>query len=81
MVVTVVAISAAISLVIQLPPGDAVDAIVAEREAQGDVVTEEDERELRSLYGLDRPMVVQHGDWVIPVPDRQHGALDPAACR
>ena len=65
MVVTVVAISAAIFVVIQLPPGDAVDAIVAEREAQGDVVTEEDERELRSLYGLDRPMVVQYGDWVI----------------
>ena len=65
MVVTVVAISAAIFVVIQLPPGDAVDAIVAEREAQGDVVTEEDERELRSLYGLDRPMVVQYGDWVV----------------
>ncbi len=65
MVVTVVAISAAIFVVIQLPPGDAVDAIVAEREAQGDVVTDEDERELRSLYGLDRPMVVQYGDWVI----------------
>ena len=65
MLVTVVAISAAIFVVIQLPPGDAVDAIVAEREAQGDVVTEEDERELRSLYGLDRPMVVQYGDWVI----------------
>ena len=65
MVVTVVAISAAIFVVIQLPPGDAVDAIVAEREAQGDVITEEDERELHSLYGLDRPMVVQYGDWVI----------------
>ena len=65
MLVTVVAISAAIFVVIQLPPGDAVDAIVAEREAQGDVITEEDERELRSLYGLDRPMVVQYGDWVV----------------
>ena len=57
MLVTVVAISAAIFVVIQRPPGDAVDAIVAERAAQGDVVTEEDERELRSLYGLARPMV------------------------
>ena len=65
MLVTVVAISAAIFVVIQLPPGDAVDAIVAEREVQGDVITEEDERELRSLYGLDRPMVVQYGDWVV----------------
>ena len=65
MVVTVVAISVAIFVVIQLPPGDAVDAIVAEREAQGDVITEEDERELRNLYGLDRPMVVQYGDWVV----------------
>ena len=65
MVVIVVAISAAIFVVIQLPPGDAVDAIVAEREAQGDVIREEDERELRSLYGLDRPMVVQYADWVV----------------
>ena len=65
MLVTVVAISVAIFVVIQLPPGDAVDAIVAEREAQGDVVTEEDERELRNLYGLDRPMVVQYADWVV----------------
>ena len=65
MVVTVVAISAAIFLVIQLPPGDAVDAIVAEREAQGDVITEEDESDLRHLYGLDRPMVVQYADWAI----------------
>ena len=65
MLVTVVAISAAIFAVIQLPPGDAVDAIVAERESQGDVITAEDERELRSLYGLDRPMVVQYTDWAI----------------
>ena len=65
MVVTVVAISAAIFLVIQLPPGDAVDAIVAERESQGDVITEEDESDLRHLYGLDRPMVVQYADWAI----------------
>ena len=62
MVVTVVAISAAIFLVIQLPPGDAVDAIVAERESQGDMITEEDESDLRHLYGLDRPMVVQYAD-------------------
>ena len=65
MLVTVVAISVAIFVVIQLPPGDAVDAIVAEREAQGDVITEEDERELRNLYGLDRPMVGQYGDWAV----------------
>ena len=65
MVVTLAAISAAVFLVIQLPPGDAVDAIVAEREAQGDVITDEDERELRSLYGLDRPLVVQYAAWVI----------------
>ena len=65
MVVTLVAISAAVFVVIQLPPGDAVDAIVAEREAQGDVITDEDERELRRLYGLDRPLVVQYAEWVV----------------
>ena len=62
---TLVIISVLIYIVIQLPPGDAVDTIVAQREAEGDVITEAEEFALRRQYGLDRPLVVQYGDWVV----------------
>ena len=65
MAVTLVIISVLIYLVIQLPPGDAVDTIVAQRESEGDVITEAEEFALRRQYGLDRPLVVQYADWVI----------------
>ena len=65
MAVTLVIISVLIYLVIQLPPGDAVDTIVAQRESEGDVITEAEELALRRQYGLDRPLVVQYADWVI----------------
>ena len=65
MVVTLAVISVLIYVVIQLPPGDAVDTIVAQREAEGDVITEAEERELRRQYGLDRPLVVQYADWLV----------------
>ena len=65
MVVTLAVISVLIYVVIQLPPGDAVDTIVAQREAEGDVITEAEELELRRQYGLDRPLVVQYADWVV----------------
>ena len=64
MVVTLAVISVLIYIVIQLPPGDAVDTIVAQRESEGDVITEAEEQELRRQYGLDRPLVVQYADWV-----------------
>ena len=56
MLVTLVAVSVAIFVVIQLPPGDAVDSIVAGRRAQGDNVTQDEINALRSIYGLDRPL-------------------------
>jgi peptide/nickel transport system permease protein len=65
MAVTLVIISVLIYIVIQLPPGDAVDTIVAQRESEGDVITEAEELALRRQYGLDRPLVVQYADWVI----------------
>jgi len=63
--VTLVIISMVIYIVIQLPPGDAVDTIVAQMEAEGDVITEAEELALRRQYGLDRPLAVQYADWVI----------------
>ena len=63
MLITLIAISVAVFIVIQLPPGDAVDAIVAARRAQGDAVTEDEEQSLRSIYGLDKPLPVQYTSW------------------
>lgn len=64
MVITLIAVSAAVFFVIQLPPGDAVDRIVAAREAQGDTVTEDEEAQLRSIYGLDRALPLQYLNWI-----------------
>ena len=65
MVVTLALISVVIYIVIQLPPGDAVDTIVAQREAEGDVVSEAEQAALRHQYGLDRPLPVQYADWMV----------------
>jgi peptide/nickel transport system permease protein len=65
MLVTLAALSVAIFVVIQLPPGDAVDSIVAGRRAQGDNVTLDEISALRSIYGLDRPLPVQYVNWLV----------------
>ena len=65
MAVTLALISVVIYIVIQLPPGDAVDTIVAQREAEGDVVSEAEQAALRHQYGLDRPLPVQYADWMV----------------
>ena len=65
MVATLAVITVVIYIVIQLPPGDAVDTIVAQREAEGDVVSEAEQAALRHQYGLDRPLPVQYADWMV----------------
>ena len=81
MAATLVIISVLIYIVIQLPPGDAVDTIVAQRESEGDVITEAEELALRRQYGLDRPLFVQYADWVTEFLFGRHGALDPWRAR
>ena len=61
--IILIAISFLIFLIIQLPRGDAVDRIVSARQAEGDIVTPEEEAALRAQYGLNRPLVVQYADW------------------
>ena len=58
-----IAISFLIFMIVQLPRGDAVDRIVNARQAQGDIITEEDEAALRAQYGLDKPIYVQYFIW------------------
>jgi peptide/nickel transport system permease protein len=64
MVVTLILLSITIFFIIQLPPGDAVDRIVALRRATGDTVDPMEEQALRAQYGLDKPIVVQYVRWV-----------------
>lgn len=61
--VTLILISFAVFFIIQLPPGDFVDTMVANMIRQGEVVTQEDIINLKSMYGLDRPFVVQYFGW------------------
>lgn len=50
--------------IIQLPPGDFVDAYIATLAASGSTVSAEEAASLRQLYGLDRPIYVQYGKWI-----------------
>jgi peptide/nickel transport system permease protein len=51
-------------LVIQLPPGDFVDAYVRDQRAAGMVVSAETEAAWRRRYGVDKPIIAQYFDWL-----------------
>jgi peptide/nickel transport system permease protein len=61
---TIVAISMISFAIIKLPPGDYVDAYVAQMAASGSVISQEAAANLRAQYGLDRPIYVQYFRWV-----------------
>ena len=65
MMLTLLAISALIFAIIQLPPGDYLSSHMAELQAQGESVAGEKIEFLRRQYGLDRPMVEQYAVWVL----------------
>ena len=62
--VTVVVLSICIFAIVQAPPGDAIDTIVAARGAQGDVMSPEEILALKSMYGFDRPVIERYWDWI-----------------
>ena len=61
---TIVAISMISFAIIKLPPGDYVDAYVAQMAASGSVISQEAAANLRAQYGLDRPIYIQYIRWV-----------------
>jgi peptide/nickel transport system permease protein len=65
MILSLLAISALIFLIIQLPPGDYLSTLIAELESQGEQVAQQKIDFLREQYGLDRPMIEQYGVWVL----------------
>lgn len=58
------AISVMSFVIIQLPPGDFVDAYIARLSATGSSVSMEEAQSMRNLYGLDQPYYVQYAKWV-----------------
>jgi len=61
--VTIWAISVVTFVIIQLPPGDFVDAYIANLSASGSMVSAQEAEALRQLYGLDQPIWVQYLKW------------------
>src|SRR5215211_2825573 len=61
---TVWAISVLAFVIIQLPPGDYIDAYISNLSASGSGISEDQALQLRSAYGLDQPMYVQYLRWV-----------------
>jgi peptide/nickel transport system permease protein len=62
--VTIWAITVVTFVIIQLPPGDFVDAYVAQSAAMGSAITMEEAAALRQAYGLDQPLLVQYFKWL-----------------
>jgi len=65
MIPTLIAISLVSFIVINLPPGDFVDALIAYRRAEsGENITPEEELGLREFYNLDQPLHLQYINWM-----------------
>jgi peptide/nickel transport system permease protein len=63
-IITILAITVVTFVIIQLPPGDFVDAYVAQASAMGSAISAEEAQALRVAYGLDQPVWVQYAKWL-----------------
>lgn len=64
MILTMLAISVLVFVIIQLPPGDYLTTYIAELQSQGEMVDPDKIKFLRQQYGLDKPMIEQYFVWV-----------------
>lgn len=62
--VTIWAITVVTFVIIQLPPGDFVDAYIAQSAAMGSAISHAEAIALRQAYGLDQPLHVQYLKWM-----------------
>ena len=62
--ITVMAVSVVTFVIIQLPPGDFVDAYVAQAAAMGSAISAAEAQALRQAYGLDQSIWVQYFKWL-----------------
>jgi peptide/nickel transport system permease protein len=65
MVPTLLAISAIVFIIIELPPGDYLTTMMSELQAQGEGANMEKIQFLREQYGLDRPPVERYFYWLL----------------
>ena len=63
-VLTTAAISVLTFVIIQLPPGDFVDAYIVQLTVSGSTVSAEEAESMREMYGLGQPMHVQYLKWI-----------------
>ncbi|WP_299623466.1 ABC transporter permease [Pelagibius sp.] len=67
MIPTLLVISLVVFFIIQLPPGDYLETLIAEMQAQGEKVDQARIDFLREQYGLDKPMIEQYWLWLIGI--------------
>ena len=72
MIILLIAVSVVSFVIIQLPPGDFVSTYIAQLQASGTYVSEEQVASLTKQYGLDKPMYRQYLGWIWKV---LHGNL------
>jgi len=65
MIPTLLVISLVVFVIIQLPPGDYLETMISELQAQGENIDPARIEFLRRQYGLDRPMIEQYWVWLI----------------
>ena len=63
-IVTLWAITVVTFIILQLPPGDFVDAYVAQASAMGTAISAAEAAALRHAYGLDQSYLVQYVKWL-----------------
>jgi peptide/nickel transport system permease protein len=71
--VTVWAITVVTFIILQLPPGDFVDAYVAQASAMGTAISASEAAALRHAYGLDQSIWVQYFKWLNLVAHGEFG--------
>ncbi len=72
-VITVWAITLVTFIIMQLPPGDFVDAYMAQSAAMGSAFSAAEAAAMRHAYGLDQPIWVQYEKWLALVAHGQFG--------
>ena len=78
MVPTLLVISFLVFAIIQAPPGDYLETMIAEQQSRGENVDQEKIDFLRHTYGLDQPFYLQYLHWMFGEWDglhHQHGGL------
>ena len=71
--VTIWAITVVTFVILQLPPGDFVDAYVAQAAVSGTAISAEEADAIRQAYGLDQPLLVQYGKWLSMMAQGEFG--------